>query len=113
MFKNFNKRRAEIIEKTDPDRVYVENVRSFFNIPYRWAKFICRLAVKHGIFKQKFAVECKNESCKRFISVYDSIDEIPNEIECLTCQLEGKNSYSFKKDELNIVEFYQYTENGK
>jgi len=112
MFKNLNKKRAEIIEKTDPDRIYVENVRSFFNIPNRWARFLCKMAVKQGIFRRKYAIECKNDDCKRFIEVFDSENAIPEYIECLTCQLDGHTDYSFKTEDLNIVEFYQYIENG-
>lgn len=112
MFKSLRDKRAKIIEETDPDRIYVENIRSFFNIPTRWAKFLCKLAVKHGIFRRKYAVECSNDNCNRIIKVYNTKEEIPKEIECLTCQLDGKVNFSFNTEDLNIVEYYQYIENG-
>jgi hypothetical protein len=112
MFKNFFDKKATIVEETDPDRIYVENIRSFFNIPTRWAKFLCALAVRQGIFRKKYAVECKNENCIRIIKVYDSKGEIPEELDCFTCELEGQFEFSFKTSDLNIVEYYQYIENG-
>ncbi|AOW10033.1 hypothetical protein [Flavobacterium gilvum] len=112
MFKSFREKQAQIIENTDPDRIYIENIRSFFNIPTRWAKFLCKLAVRQGIFRKKFAVECKNENCNRIIKVYDNEEEIPTDLSCLTCELEGQTDFSFKTKDLNIVEYYQYIENG-
>jgi hypothetical protein len=110
MFKKFFDNKATIVEKTNPDRIYVENVRSFFNIPTRWARYICKIAVRQGIFRPKFAVECKNESCNRIIKVYESRKEIPEQLECITCQLDGKVDFSFETKDLNIVEYYQYIE---
>ncbi|MDQ6531174.1 hypothetical protein [Flavobacterium sp. LHD-85] len=111
MFRKFFDKKASIIEETNPDNISVENVRSFFNISTRLARLICKLAVRQGIFKRKFAVECKNESCG-VINVYDTIEEIPEHINCLTCEIEGLNDFSFKTSELNIVEYYQYIEDG-
>lgn len=111
MFKNFFDNKALIIEKTDTDRIYVENVRSFFNIPTKWAKYICKLAVRQGIFRKKFGVRCKNESCDRIIVVFNNEEEIPLTIECLHCQIDGKYDFSFNSKDLEIVEYYQYLEN--
>ena len=112
MFKSLNDKKVKIIEETDPDRIYVENVRSFFNIPTRWARFLCKIAVRQGIFRRKFAVECKNENCNRIIKVYDYREEIPDELTCFTCELDGQVDFLFKTEDLNIVEYYQYIENG-
>lgn len=113
MFKIFFDKKAAIIEQTDPDRIYVENVRSFFNISTRLAKLLCQLAVRQGIFKKKFGVECKNKSCLRIINIYKSKEEIPKHIECLTCQLEGDLDFKFETTDLEIIEYYQYLQNGK
>lgn len=110
MFKNFLKKKANIVEATDPDRIYVENVRSFFNIPTRWARFLCKLAVRQGFFRRKFAVECKNSSCERIIRVYDNMEDIPESIECITCELNNEEIYAFKTKDLNIIEYYQFIE---
>lgn len=111
MFKNFLDSKATIIEETDPDRIYVENIRSFFNVPTRWAKLLCALAVRQGIFRRKYAVECNNKNCNRIIKVYDTKEEIPENLDCFTCELDGQPEFSFKTSDLNIVEYYQYIEN--
>lgn len=112
MFKKILDRKASIIEETNPDKIYVENIRSFFNISTRLARLLCKLAVRQGIFKRKFAVECGNQSCGSVIEVYNTKEEIPEHLDCLTCQIEGHNDFSFKTSDLNIVEYYQYIEDG-
>jgi hypothetical protein len=112
MFKRFFDKKADIVEETDPNRIYVENVRSFFNISTRLAKYLCKIAVRQGIFRKKIAVECKNENCTRIIEVYDKEEDIPKEIKCFMCELEGKPEFTFETSHLNIVEYYQYIENG-
>ena len=110
MFKEILRNKAKIIESTDPDRIYVENVRSFFNIPTKWAKKLCEIAVRQNIFKKKYAVICKNSDCERIIKVFENKSEIPENINCLTCELEGKEIYNYNTEILEIVEFYQLIE---
>lgn len=106
MFKKFLENKAKIIEKTDPDRIYIENVRSFFNISSRFAKFLCETAVREGFFEKKIAIECINEDCKRIIKVLDN-DDLPQTITCEICEIENKEKYTFEKNEYKIVEFYK------
>ncbi|RKS98633.1 hypothetical protein [Flavobacterium sp. 123] len=113
MFDKFLKRKATIVENTDPDRIFVENIRSFFNIPTRWAKFLCEVAVRQGVLKKRISIECSNQECGRIIKSYDKKSEIPETIICRTCELEGFDKFEFDTDKLNIVEYYQYIENGK
>lgn len=107
MFNKFFQKKAKIIENTDPDRIYIENIRSFFNVSVRFAKFLCETAVKRGYFEKKIAVECPNENCKRVIKVYDDITELPNELACVICEEEGEEIFSFEKSQFKIVEFYK------
>lgn len=107
MFNKFFKKKAELIENTDPDRIYIENIRSFFNLSTRFAKFLCETAVKRGYFEKKIAVECLNENCKRIIKVFDKIEDLPNELTCIICEEEGEEKFSFEKSEFKIVEFYK------
>ena len=107
MVQQFLKRRVEIIEKTDPDRIYVENIRSFFRVPYTVARFFCEMAVKEKFFKKKVGVFCSNEDCRRLIKSYDSRLEINDEIICDICEDLGKEKFVFVKEDIEIVEFYQ------
>ena len=38
--------REELIEQLDPERIYIENVRSFFGISYSLARLLCEMAVE-------------------------------------------------------------------
>lgn len=107
MFEKFFQNKAKIIESTDPNRIYVENIRSFFNISSRLAKFFCETAVRRGLFEKKIAIECLNEDCKRIIKVFNNKEELPQEITCIICEAEGKEQYLFDISEYKIVEFYK------
>lgn len=109
MFKKLLKNKAKVIEETDPDRIYVENIRSFFSIPTKWAKYLCELAVKQRVFRKKYGVMCKNDTCNRIITVYDTLEQIPQNLDCLLCELEGKE-HIFDKKDLQVIEFYQLIE---
>ena len=107
MLNNIFKKQTTALEETNPDRIYIENIRSIFNISTRWARYICKIAVRQGILKRKFAVECKNNDCLRVIKSFDKEIDIPEIIECRTCELEGQE-FKFNKSQLNITEYYQY-----
>ncbi|OPB95901.1 hypothetical protein BAS10_09710 [Elizabethkingia meningoseptica] len=110
MLKEIFNKKAEIIKNTDPDRIYVENIRSFFNLSYKMAEYFCEVAVRSKFFRRKYGIECKNSDCSRIISTYDNLDEIPDNIICIVCEMEEKDQFEFEKNELNIVKFYQLIE---
>ena len=107
MFNKYFRNKAKIIEITDPDRIYIENIRSFFNISSRFAKFLCETAVRQGLFEKKIAVECGNEDCKRIIKVFNINEELPDYLDCIVCQAEGREKFRFYKKDYNIIEFYK------
>jgi len=100
-------RKLALIEKTDPDRIYVENIRSFYNMPYGVAKFFCERAVGDNLFKKKFGVECPNNDDGRLIATYDNRNQIPHEIKCDICEIREKDIFVFTVKPNMIKEFYQ------
>jgi hypothetical protein len=108
MFGKFLNKKAKIVEETDPDKVFVENIRRYFNISTREAKKICDIAVEEGVMRRKFAITCKNKDCERIIDVYKSLDNIPHEVSCLHCELNEKHKFTFDTNDLEIVEYFQY-----
>lgn len=108
MFSTFSNKLKNAIHSLDPDRIYVENVRSILNVNSRLAKIVCNLAVKKGYFKRYYAVECKNDSCGRIIESFEEKEEIPSELHCYICKDDGLEKTSFKKEELKTIVFYQY-----
>lgn len=105
MFKNLLKKQSQLIQATDPERIYVENVRSFFHLPLKAAKILCELAVKEGLFRKKYGVSCP--SCGRIIKSFDNIQNIPVEIICELCLDLEEPKHLFNKDEIEIIEYYQ------
>lgn len=110
MIQNFLKKQSKLIQATDPERIYVENVRSFFHIPFKAAKLLCDLAVKEGLFRKKYGVTCP--SCGRIIKSYNSENQIEEEVTCETCKDIEEPQYVFNKNEFGTIEFYQLR-NGK
>ena len=98
-------RKEELVEQLDPDRIYVENVRSFFGIPFAAARFLCELAVRDGVFVRRLGVMCPN--CDRIILSVRSDDEIPSRLLCEVCEMNEREPYEFNRSELKTLVFYR------
>lgn len=101
----FIDKRMDLIGATNPDRIYVENIRSFYNLTTPVAKTFCEMAVKENLFKKRVGVECPK--CGKLIGHYASEIDIPENIVCDTCQLLEEDNYNFKKSEIVETVFYQ------
>jgi hypothetical protein len=108
---NFVSSKQSLIENTNPDRIYIENVRSFFNLPSTIAKLLCDIAVRQNVFRKQIGVLCPNKDCGRIIKTYDSIEEIEEVIECEQCLLKEEDKHSFSKEQIKIIVFYQLIQN--
>lgn len=98
-------KKEAIIRKTDPERIYVENVRSFLHLPFSVAQLLCNMAVRERLFKKKVGVECPN--CGRLIKTYSDINEIEHNIHCATCELKEEDKFNFESKDLKKITFYQ------
>ncbi|RZK33295.1 MAG: hypothetical protein EOO61_15560 [Hymenobacter sp.] len=101
----FVQSRLNILEHTDPNRIYVENIRSFYGLPTFMAKFLCEMAVKEGLFAKRVGVECPNEG--RLIMTADSVDKLPRVINCSNCEALENDRHEFALSECHLVEFYK------
>lgn len=101
-----DKKRRQIFN-TDPERIYVENVRSFFGMPFWAAKFLCDMAVRQGVFEKRIGLVCKNDDCKRIIATYGENEKIPETINCLQCEINQKGEHEFRTSELEKLTFYR------
>jgi hypothetical protein len=102
---SFLTRKVELLELTDPDRIYVENIRAVFNLPTKVAKFLCELAVKSGQFEKRYGIRCPN--CGRLIKVYSTLEDMPESIECSTCEALEGGDFKYSKNKFDIVSFYK------
>jgi hypothetical protein len=97
-------RQEALLEKTDPDRIYVENVRAFFSIPFSVAQSLCDLAVRERIFIRKLGLACPNED--RILLVVDSQNEAPETVNCAVCEANEREPHEFNRDQLKPIVFY-------
>jgi hypothetical protein len=99
--------RKELLEHTDPDRIYVENIRSFFRLPFSTAKFLCDTAVRAGFFERCIGLECPNEACRRLIVAECSDAPLPASVTCEVCEGLERERFEFTKEECHAVVFYR------
>jgi hypothetical protein len=104
-FGRFIDGRLDVLKKTDPDRIYVENIRSFYKMPYFVAKFFCEMAVRNNLFIKKIGVLCPNEG--RIILIVDRVEDIPDVIHCDNCELLEEEKYEFNRKECQTIVFYK------
>lgn len=52
----------EALAQLDPQKIYVENVRTILRVPTPIAQKVCELAVQQGAFRKFVAVECPDGS---------------------------------------------------
>ncbi|TBO36377.1 hypothetical protein [Pedobacter kyonggii] len=98
--------KVRLINQLNPQRIYVENVRSIYNIPHFAAKLFCEMAVIEGIFIKKIGVECKNNDCERIIISVENTNQLPDIISCKNCEILERNQFEFSKNELKTITFY-------
>lgn len=100
-------KRMLLLSTTNPDRIYVENVRSFFNIPFSTAKLLCNMAVKENLFQKKIGLICPNYDCERIIMSVDSYEDIPLVISCDNCEVLENEKFEFTREEIKTIEYYR------
>lgn len=91
----------------DPDRFYVENIRSFYNLTTPVARFLCELAVKQRLFDKKFGLFCPNDGCGRMIKSYAPGEPIDNLLTCKNCEILNRVPYEFPSDSLERMTYYK------
>lgn len=100
-------RRKEILRNTDPQRIYVENVRHFFGITTTMAKALCDLAVRQGIFDRCVAVLCPNDECERIVEEACGDAALPETIHCDVCEGFNREHTEFPLDACKRLTFYR------
>jgi len=95
----------QTIDNIDPGKIYVENVRSLYNLPRFAARLMCEMAVQEHIFTKKIGVVCPN--CNRIIEEFDNINQIPETIYCHICDAEDAEQNTYKTENLKKEEYYK------
>jgi hypothetical protein len=53
-----SEKEAEMLSRLNPDKFYIENVRSILNVSYAAAVRICETAVRQGVFERRIEILC-------------------------------------------------------
>jgi|SRR4051794_24032279 hypothetical protein len=93
------------IERLDPGKIYVENVRAFFKVPTVVAKLMCEMAVVDKLFEKKIGLVCPG--CGRILASYYKESEIPVDVLCDICEADDKDIYEYKSIDLERITFYR------
>ncbi len=69
----------EAIASLNPDKIYIENVRSALGISHRAAVRICETAVRQGFFRRQVEVLCPDGAVA---ASADTEDALPKTVRC-------------------------------
>jgi len=99
--------KANILSRLDPDRIYVENIRGFYNLPFKVARFLCDMAVKQHYFSKHIGIVCPNTDCQRLVTTVKNYSEINSTFECEHCRELERDTFEFIPSMKDTVEFYK------
>ena len=105
---DFIARKQAIIENTDPEHIYVENIRGFFGVPHRVAASFCAMAVKRGLFEHRFGVLCPKH--RQIVAERGEDENFEPVVTCNICQGLGEEEFQYEPRELGSIEFFRLRE---
>ena len=70
---------VKALTQLDPEKIYVENVRSVLDISYKEAEAICETATRQGLFEKGIEVLCPDGSVG---AIADTETHLPERVEC-------------------------------
>lgn len=76
----------EALADLNPDKIYIENVRSVLGVSYRQAVDLCEIAVRQGFFQRGVEVKCPDGAVA---ALADSESSLPQLVNCWTEEEDG------------------------
>ena len=93
------------IASLDPEKIYLENVRSVLGVSTTAARRICDTAVRRGLFQSRVEVVCPDGTVAK---VADSEDELPETLNCWVEQGGEFSQVEHRTEALTKVVFYRF-----
>ena len=94
----------EALAQLDPDKIYVENVRSLLNVSFKEAEAICEAAARQGLFKKGVEVLCPDGTVGADV---DSEKPLPPAVECWVEEEGHLEPRILNTDELKKIIYYR------
>ena len=100
----FDEEARSVIERLDPDKIYVENVRRILETTERSARQACDAAVRQGIFSKYVEVLCPDGSQATYAG---SEAELPEYVTCWVSDNGEEHPEEMRTSELDKLHFYR------
>jgi hypothetical protein len=98
------------LSELNPEKFYVENVRSILGTPYWVAKELCETGVRREIFSRGVEVVCPNG----YVAASAEVEaHLPENVECPQEEDGHYEMIEMPTSELRKVVFYRFTNNGE
>jgi len=96
----------DALEQLDPERMYVENVRSVLRVPFAVAQKICDLGVRQGALRRMVSVECPDGS---EAARAEDERQLPESVSCYVEEQGFLRQMEIPTSKLRHVTFYRLT----
>lgn len=114
-FRRFVERKQTAIERIDPERIFVENIRAVFGLPHRVARFLLDVATREGSLERKIGVLCPYD--RHIVKSFpdDSERKAPETVHCFVCEAAGRDDSDHVPSEMERLVFYRlvHSEHGQ
>jgi hypothetical protein len=95
------------LSSLDPEKIYIENVRSILGVSYSSAMRICETAVRQGLFKRFVEVKCPDGAVA---ASANTEAELPKTVRCWTETDGHLEEVEFSTESLAKATFYRLNE---
>lgn len=93
------------LSRLNPDKIYVENVRSVLGTTTARARFICEIAVRQGVFMRRVEVLCPDGSVGASAPIET---ELPETVHCWLEENGDLREITLATAQLTKTTFYQF-----
>lgn len=100
---------AIALAQLNPEKIYVENVRSVLDVSTHRAEQICETAVRQGVFQKGIEVLCPDGVVA---ASADSEANLPTTVTCWTDTGRGWDETEIPTAQLRKIPFYRLAENA-
>ncbi|MBZ5493675.1 MAG: hypothetical protein LAO76_22380 [Acidobacteriia bacterium] len=99
-----SEREALELARLNPEKFYVENVRSILGVSHNSAKRICETAVRQGVFERRIEVRCPDGSVA---ASAESEAALPKTVRCVHQEEQHFETEEVPTAELEKTVFYR------